>query len=105
MPKRTNLPGISTTDRGGPRCSHSRGRNFRPSRYHNGSQGRFQYQSSRPQHPAPHPYYAGASVGKRQWGHLDYQLQMPKRYPCLLLITPPEKQGTGPSGLHYPQQS
>ncbi|XP_076011848.1 embryonic polyadenylate-binding protein 2 [Genypterus blacodes] len=104
MPKRTNMPGISTTDRGGQRGGRSRGRGFRPSRYNNGSQGRFQYQSSRPQHPTPHPYYNGPSAGKRQWGHLDYHEQMPKRYPCLLLITPPEESGAVQSGRHYPPQ-
>ncbi|XP_022057118.1 embryonic polyadenylate-binding protein 2 [Acanthochromis polyacanthus] len=107
MPKRTNMPGISTTDRGGHRGSHSRGRGrgFRPPRYHNSSRGRFRYQSTRPQHQTPHPYYGGPSVGKRQWGHMDYHEQMPKRYPCLLLITPPsEELGAGSSGEHYPQQ-
>lgn len=107
LPKRTNLPGISTTDRGGHRGGHTRGRGrgFRPPRYQNSSRGRFRYQSTRPQHQTPHPYYGGPSVGKRQWGHMDYHEQMPKRYPCLLLITPPsEELGAGSSGQHYPQQ-
>ncbi|KAM4630601.1 LOW QUALITY PROTEIN: embryonic polyadenylate-binding protein 2 [Polymixia lowei] len=105
MPKRTNMPGISTTDRGGPRGGRSRGRGFRPPRYHNGFQGRFRYQSARPLHQVPHPYYGGPSVGKRQWGQMEYREQTPKRYPCLLLITPPsEESGAGPSGQHYPQQ-
>ncbi|XP_075933739.1 embryonic polyadenylate-binding protein 2 isoform X1 [Anarhichas minor] len=107
MPKRTNMPGISTTDRGGHRGGHTRGRGrgYRPPRYQSSSRGRFRYQSIRPQHQTPHPYYGGPSVGKRQWGHMDYQEQMPKRYPCLLLITPPsEELGAGASGQHYPQQ-
>lgn len=107
MPKRTNMPGISTTDRGGHRGAHSRGRGrgYRPPRYHNSSRGRFRYQSNRPQHQTPHPYYGGAPVGKRQWGHMDYHEQTSKRYPCLLLITPPsEELGAGSSGQHYPQQ-
>ncbi|XP_029283168.1 embryonic polyadenylate-binding protein 2 isoform X2 [Cottoperca gobio] len=107
MPKRTNMPGISTTDRGGHRGSHTRGRGrgYRPPRYHNSSRGRFRYQSTRPQHQTPHPYYGAPSVGKRQWGHMDYNEQMPKRYPCLLLITPPsEEMVAGSSGPHYPQQ-
>lgn len=107
LPKRTNLPGISTTDRGGHRGGHTRGRGrgFRPPRYQNSSRGRFRYQSTRPQHQTPHPYYGGPSVGKRQWGNMDYHEQMPKRYPCLLLITPPsEELGAGSSGQHYPQQ-
>ncbi|XP_034048167.1 embryonic polyadenylate-binding protein 2 isoform X2 [Thalassophryne amazonica] len=62
MPKRTNMPGISTTDRGGPRGGRSRGRGFRAHRYHSSSQGRFRYQSTRLQNPAPHPYYGGPSV-------------------------------------------
>ena len=107
MPKRTNMPGISTTDRGGHRGGHTRGRGrgFRPPRYQNNTRGRFRYQSTRPQHQTPHPYYGAPPVGKRQWGHMDYHEQMPKRYPCLLLITPPsEEMGPGSSGPHYPQQ-
>ncbi|XP_037608638.1 embryonic polyadenylate-binding protein 2 isoform X1 [Sebastes umbrosus] len=107
MPKRTNMPGISTTDRGGHRGGHTRGRGrgYRPPRYPNSSRGRFRYQSTRPPHQTPHPYYGGPAVGKRQWGHMDYHEQMPKRYPCLLLITPPsEELGPGSSGQHYPQQ-
>ncbi|XP_056464286.1 embryonic polyadenylate-binding protein 2 isoform X2 [Gadus macrocephalus] len=106
MPKRTNMPGISTTDRGGPRGGgRSRGRGPRPPRYHNGFQGRFRYQSARPPHPVPHPYYGGPPAGKRQWGPPEYREQTSKRYPCLLLITPPsEEGGPGPSGHHYPQQ-
>ncbi|KAG7258795.1 hypothetical protein CRUP_001179 [Coryphaenoides rupestris] len=106
MPKRTNMPGISTTDRGGPRNGgRSRGRGSRPPRYHNGFQGRFRYQSARPPHPVPHPYYGGNPAGKRQWGPPEYREQTSKRYPCLLLITPPsEEGGPGPSGHHYPQQ-
>jgi len=105
MPKRTNMPGISTTDRGGPRGGRARGRGFRPPRFQNNFQGRFRYQSARPLHPVPHPYYGGSSVGKRQWGHMEYREQTPKRYPCLLLITPPsEELGPGPSEHHYPQQ-
>lgn len=106
MPKRTNMPGISTTDRGGHRGGHSRGRGrgYRPPRYQNSSRGRFRYQATRPQHQTPHPYYGGPSVGKRQWGHMEYHEQ-PKRYPCLLLITPPsEELGAGASGQHYAQQ-
>ncbi|XP_077449649.1 embryonic polyadenylate-binding protein 2 isoform X2 [Stigmatopora argus] len=74
MPKRTNMPGISTTDRGGHRGGHSRGRGrgFPPSRGQHGSRGRFRYQSPRPQHQNPHPYY--------------------------------EEMGAGASGQHYPQQ-
>ncbi|XP_077570237.1 embryonic polyadenylate-binding protein 2 isoform X2 [Stigmatopora nigra] len=74
MPKRTNMPGISTTDRGGHRGGHSRGRGrgFPPSRGQHGSRGRFRYQSTRPQHQNPHPYY--------------------------------EEMGAGASGQHYPQQ-
>lgn len=107
LPKRTNMPGISTTDRGGHRGGHTRGRGrgYRPPRYQNSSRGRFRYQSSRPQHQSPHPYYGGPSAGKRQWGHMDYHEQTTKRYPCLLLITPPsEDLGAAPSGQHYPQQ-
>ncbi|XP_024150579.1 embryonic polyadenylate-binding protein 2 isoform X1 [Oryzias melastigma] len=107
LPKRTNMPGISTTDRGGHRGSHTRGRgsSHRPPRYQNGFRGRFRYQSTRPQHQAPHPYYQGASGGKRQWGHTEYNDQTSKRYPCLLLITPPsEEVGSGSNGQHYPQQ-
>ncbi|XP_040016437.2 embryonic polyadenylate-binding protein 2 isoform X1 [Gasterosteus aculeatus] len=107
MPKRTNMPGISTTDRGGHRGGQTRGRGrgYRPPRYQNSSRGRFRYQSVRPQHQMPHPYYGGPAVGKRPWGHMDFQDQMPKRYPCLLLITPPsEELGAGASGQHYPQQ-
>uniref|UniRef100_A0A087XMB4 PABPN1 like, cytoplasmic n=1 Tax=Poecilia formosa TaxID=48698 RepID=A0A087XMB4_POEFO len=61
LPKRTNMPGISTTDRGGHRGGHTRGRGrgYRPPRYQNSSRGRFRYQSSRPQHQSPHPYYGG----------------------------------------------
>lgn len=106
MPKRTNMPGISTTDRGGHRGGHSRGRGrgYRPPRYQNSSRGRFRYQATRPQHQTPHPYYGGPSVGKRPWGHMEYHEQ-PKRYPCLLLITPPsEELGAGASGQHYAQQ-
>lgn len=106
MPKRTNMPGISTTDRGGHRGGHSRGRGrgYRPPRYQNSSRGRFRYQATRPQHQTPHPYYGGPAVGKRQWGHMEYHEQ-PKRYPCLLLITPPsEELGPGASGQHYAQQ-
>ncbi|XP_011608425.1 embryonic polyadenylate-binding protein 2 isoform X2 [Takifugu rubripes] len=79
LPKRTNLPGISTTDRGGHRGGHTRGRGrgFRPPRYQNSSRGRFRYQSTRPQHQTPHPYYGGPSV---------------------------EELGAGSSGQHYPQQ-
>lgn len=107
MPKRTNMPGISTTDRGGHRGGHARGRGqgFRPHRSHNSSRGRFRYQSTRPQHQPPHPYHGGLSAGKRQWGNLEYHEQVPKRYPCLLLITPPsEELGAGLSGQHFPQQ-
>ncbi|XP_014887560.1 embryonic polyadenylate-binding protein 2-B-like, partial [Poecilia latipinna] len=107
LPKRTNMPGISTTDRGGHRGGHTRGRGrgYRPPRYQNSSRGRFRYQSSRPQHQSPHPYYGGPSAGKRQWGHMDYHEQTTKRYPCLLLITPPsEDLGAASSGQHYPQQ-
>ncbi|XP_072236839.1 embryonic polyadenylate-binding protein 2 [Leuresthes tenuis] len=106
LPKRTNMPGISTTDRGGHRGGHSRGRGrgYRPPRYQNGSRGKFRYQSTRPPHQSPHPYYGGPSGGKRQ-GHMEYHEQTPKRYPCLLLITPPsEELGAGSSGPHYPQQ-
>ncbi|XP_056135022.1 embryonic polyadenylate-binding protein 2 isoform X2 [Lampris incognitus] len=105
MPKRTNMPGISTTDRGGPRGGRARGRGFRPTRYHNNFQGRFRYPSARPLHPVPHPYHGGPTVGKKHWGHLEYREQVPKRYPCLLLITPPsEESGAGPSEQHYTQQ-
>nr|XP_043886830.1 embryonic polyadenylate-binding protein 2 isoform X2 [Solea senegalensis] len=110
MPKRTNMPGISTTDRGGHSRgggghSRGRGRGYRPPRYQSSSRGRFRYQSTRPQHQTPHPYYGGPTVGKRQWGHMDYHEQMPKRYPCLLLITPPsEELGEASSGQHYAQQ-
>ncbi|KAK1802300.1 hypothetical protein P4O66_021967, partial [Electrophorus voltai] len=41
MPKRTNMPGISTTDRGFLRGGRFRGRGFRGSRFNNGFQGRF----------------------------------------------------------------
>ncbi|KAM6942684.1 embryonic polyadenylate-binding protein 2 [Xenentodon cancila] len=109
LPKRTNMPGISTTDRGGHRGGHSRGRGrgrgYRPPRYQNSFRGRFRYQSARPQHQSPHPYYGGQSVGKRQWGHMEYHEQTQKRHPCLLLITPPsEELGVGSSGQHYPQR-
>lgn len=108
FPKRTNFPGISTTDRGGHRGGHSRGRGrgYRPPRYQNSSRGRFRYQSTRPQHQSPHPYYGGSSAGKRQWGgHMDNHEQTAKRYPCLLLITPPsEDVGAVSSGQNYPQQ-
>ncbi|XP_028298952.1 embryonic polyadenylate-binding protein 2 [Gouania willdenowi] len=107
MPKRTNMPGISSTDRGGHRGGQNRGRarGFRPPRYQNSSRGRFRYQSSRPQHQTPHPYYGVPAVGKRPWGHMEFQEEMPKRYPCLLLITPPsEELGAESSGHHYPQQ-
>uniref|UniRef100_A0AAQ5YUB1 RRM domain-containing protein n=1 Tax=Amphiprion ocellaris TaxID=80972 RepID=A0AAQ5YUB1_AMPOC len=45
MPKRTNMPRISTTDRGGHRGGHSRGRGrgYCPPRYHNSSRGRFRF--------------------------------------------------------------
>ncbi|CAL8381016.1 unnamed protein product [Arctogadus glacialis] len=47
----------------------------------------------------------GPPAGKRQWGPPEYREQTSKRYPCLLLITPPsEEGGPGPSGHHYPQQ-
>uniref|UniRef100_A0A3Q0T111 PABPN1 like, cytoplasmic n=1 Tax=Amphilophus citrinellus TaxID=61819 RepID=A0A3Q0T111_AMPCI len=59
MPKRTNMPGISTTDRGGHRGAHSRGRGrgYRPPRYHNNSRGRFRYQSNRPRGPVSCRFY------------------------------------------------
>ncbi|XP_062845444.1 embryonic polyadenylate-binding protein 2 isoform X2 [Trichomycterus rosablanca] len=41
LPKRTNMPGISSTDRGFVRGGRHRGRGFRGSRFQNGSQGRF----------------------------------------------------------------
>ncbi|KAM6981336.1 embryonic polyadenylate-binding protein 2 [Aplochiton taeniatus] len=109
MPKRTNMPGISSTDRGSHRGGRSRGRGFRPPRYHNNNhnnfQGRFRYQTARPPHPVPHPYYGAPPVAKRQWGPPEYREQNPKRYPCLLLITPPsEESGQAPSGHHYPHQ-
>ncbi|NP_001281170.1 embryonic polyadenylate-binding protein 2 [Cynoglossus semilaevis] len=107
LPKRTNMPGISTTDRGGHRGGHTRGRGrgFRPPRFASSSRGRFRYQLTRPQHQTPHPYYGGQPVAKRQWGQMDYPEQMPKRYPCLLLITPPSDElGEGSSGQPYPQQ-
>ncbi|XP_077420697.1 embryonic polyadenylate-binding protein 2 isoform X2 [Vanacampus margaritifer] len=79
LPKRTNMPGISTTDRGGHRGGHSRGRGrgFQTPRGQHGSRGRFRYQSTRPQHQNPHPYYGGP---------------------------PAEEMGAGASGQHYPQQ-
>uniref|UniRef100_A0A3P8S281 RRM domain-containing protein n=1 Tax=Amphiprion percula TaxID=161767 RepID=A0A3P8S281_AMPPE len=45
MPKRTNMPRISTTDRGGHRGGHSRGRGrgYCPPQYHNSSRGRFRF--------------------------------------------------------------
>ncbi|KAM9825063.1 embryonic polyadenylate-binding protein 2 [Syngnathus typhle] len=107
MPKRTNMPGISTTDRGGHRGGHSRGRGrgFQPPRGQHGSRGRFRYQSARPQQQNPHPYYGAPPVGKRQWGPVDYHEQTSKRYPCLLLVSSPsEEMGAGVSGQHYPQQ-
>uniref|UniRef100_A0A8C6UWN2 PABPN1 like, cytoplasmic n=1 Tax=Neogobius melanostomus TaxID=47308 RepID=A0A8C6UWN2_9GOBI len=61
LPKRTNMPGISTTDRGGHRGGHIRGRarGFRPPRFPSSSRGRFRYQTTRPPHQNPHPYYGG----------------------------------------------
>uniref|UniRef100_A0A3B4AIQ4 RRM domain-containing protein n=1 Tax=Periophthalmus magnuspinnatus TaxID=409849 RepID=A0A3B4AIQ4_9GOBI len=43
LPKRTNMPGISTTDRGAHRGGQPRGRarGFRPPRYPSSSRGRF----------------------------------------------------------------
>ncbi|KAB5526025.1 hypothetical protein PHYPO_G00146980 [Pangasianodon hypophthalmus] len=41
LPKRTNMPGISSTDRGFARGGRFRGRGVRTSRFHNGFQGRF----------------------------------------------------------------
>ncbi|TSK20070.1 Polyadenylate-binding protein 2 [Bagarius yarrelli] len=41
LPKRTNMPGISSTDRGFLRGGRFRGRGTRASRFHNGFQGRF----------------------------------------------------------------
>lgn len=41
LPKRTNMPGISSTDRGFMRGGRFRGRGVRASRFHNGFQGRF----------------------------------------------------------------
>ncbi|XP_026988836.1 embryonic polyadenylate-binding protein 2 [Tachysurus fulvidraco] len=41
LPKRTNMPGISSTDRGFARGGRFRGRGVRASRFHNGLQGRF----------------------------------------------------------------
>ncbi|KAJ8343714.1 hypothetical protein SKAU_G00310430 [Synaphobranchus kaupii] len=40
LPKRTNMPGISTTDRGSHRGGRSRGRGFRASRFQNSFQKR-----------------------------------------------------------------
>uniref|UniRef100_A0A3Q3KPC5 PABPN1 like, cytoplasmic n=1 Tax=Mastacembelus armatus TaxID=205130 RepID=A0A3Q3KPC5_9TELE len=50
LPKRTNMPGISTTDRGGHQGGHSRGRGrgYRPPRHHNSSRGRFRYHQFAP---------------------------------------------------------
>ncbi|XP_062327095.1 embryonic polyadenylate-binding protein 2 [Osmerus eperlanus] len=100
LPKRTNMPGISSTDRGGQRGNRPRGRGFRPPRYIGGFQGRFRYPPTRP--VVPHPYY-GPPGAKRHWGPPEYREQAPKRHPCLLLITPPTE-APGPSGHLYPQQ-
>ncbi|XP_018608010.1 embryonic polyadenylate-binding protein 2 isoform X2 [Scleropages formosus] len=51
LPKRTNMPGISTTDRGGYRGGRSRARGFRTSRFNSGFQGRYRCRSSRRQQP------------------------------------------------------
>ncbi|KPP77392.1 hypothetical protein Z043_103185 [Scleropages formosus] len=99
LPKRTNMPGISTTDRGGYRGGRSRARGFRTSRFNSGFQGRYRCRSSRS--VLPHPY--GAPPGKRPWGAPEHRDQGPKRHPCLLLITPPsEDSSPGPSGKQYP---
>ncbi|XP_015223498.1 embryonic polyadenylate-binding protein 2 [Lepisosteus oculatus] len=47
LPKRTNMPGISSSDRGGHRGARSRGRGFCFSRYNSGFQARYRGRSSR----------------------------------------------------------
>ncbi|XP_030649832.1 embryonic polyadenylate-binding protein 2 [Chanos chanos] len=47
MPKRTNMPGISTTDRGCLRGGLFRGRGFRASRFSNGFPGRYRCRFAR----------------------------------------------------------
>ncbi|MBN3319840.1 PABP2 protein, partial [Atractosteus spatula] len=47
LPKRTNMPGISSSDRGGHRGGRSRGRGFCFSRYNSGFQARYRGRSSR----------------------------------------------------------
>ncbi|CAB1339511.1 unnamed protein product [Coregonus sp. 'balchen'] len=104
LPKRTNMPGISTTDRGIHRGARSRGRGFHPPRYNNGyQQGRFRYNTGPARSVSPHPY--GPPAGKRHWGVPEHREQGPKRHPCLLLITPPtDHSGPGHSGHMHPQQ-
>uniref|UniRef100_A0A8C4SIN8 PABPN1 like, cytoplasmic n=1 Tax=Erpetoichthys calabaricus TaxID=27687 RepID=A0A8C4SIN8_ERPCA len=51
LPKRTNVPGISTTDRGGQRAPRYRGRNFGFSRYYGGYQPRHRGRFFRFVHP------------------------------------------------------
>ncbi|KAL4613574.1 embryonic polyadenylate-binding protein 2 isoform X2 [Arapaima gigas] len=51
LPKRTNMPGISTTDRGGYRGGRSRGRGFRMFRFNSTFQGRYRCRSSRRPQP------------------------------------------------------
>ncbi|XP_048886733.1 embryonic polyadenylate-binding protein 2 isoform X1 [Brienomyrus brachyistius] len=95
LPKRTNMPGISSTDRGSFRGARSRGRGFRSFRFNSGFQGRYYCRPSRS--VLPHPY--GLPAGKRPWGAAEHRHQGAKRHPCLLLITPPASDsGPGPSG-------
>ncbi|XP_036400212.1 embryonic polyadenylate-binding protein 2 isoform X1 [Megalops cyprinoides] len=100
LPKRTNMPGISTTDRGSLRGGRSRGRGFRASRF-NGFQGRYRCRSTRSALPRP---YAPPS-GKRPWGAPEHREQGAKRHSCLLLITPPtDDSGPGPSRTQHQHQ-
>ncbi|MBN3299446.1 PABP2 protein, partial [Amia calva] len=89
LPKRTNMPGISSTDRGSHRGSRPRGRGFRSSRYNSGFQARYRGRSSRSvlQPPTLSPA-GGCHAGKRSWGNLESCDQAAKRHSCLLLINP-----------------
>ncbi|KAG9341369.1 hypothetical protein JZ751_019475 [Albula glossodonta] len=58
LPKRTNMPGISTTDRGCHRGDRSRGRAFRAHRFRGGFQGRYRYHTFRGGHGRTQPWFA-----------------------------------------------
>ncbi|KAJ8400471.1 hypothetical protein AAFF_G00395950 [Aldrovandia affinis] len=58
LPKRTNMPGISTTDRGSHRGGRPRGRGFRPARFRNGFQGRYRCHVSRGGPGRAQPWFA-----------------------------------------------